>query len=117
MSRGSHPNSRANLVSPTNNLGTILDRTVAGPNGCVIWTGKVHKRGYAQTRVAGVAWKIHRYVYSQMVGPIPTGLTLDHLCEVKRCVNPAHLEPVTNRENVQRYYRRGDRRIRRGESK
>lgn len=39
-----------------------------------------------------------------MVGPIPEGMYLDHLCSVKRCVNPAHLEPVTSKENARRYF-------------
>src|ERR1051326_2493639 len=40
----------------------------------------------------------HRFVYELLVGPVPDGLVLDHLCRVKNCVNPAHLEPVTNWE-------------------
>lgn len=43
---------------------------------------------------------VHRYVYEELVGPIPTGKQLDHLCRVRCCVNPAHLEIVTNRENA-----------------
>jgi len=46
----------------------------------------------------------HRYAYELLVGPIPGGLTLDHLCRNRGCVNPAHLEPATRGENV----RRGD---------
>jgi hypothetical protein len=44
----------------------------------------------------------HRWSYEYHVGPIPDGLQLDHLCRVRRCVNPWHLEPVTNRVNSQR---------------
>jgi len=49
-----------------------------------------------------VAFKAHRYAYELLRGPIPDGLTLDHLCRVTRCVNPDHLEPVTLAENVRR---------------
>ena len=45
----------------------------------------------------------HRWFYEVMVGPIPEGLCIDHVCENKRCVNPEHLEPVTNRENLRRW--------------
>jgi hypothetical protein len=44
----------------------------------------------------------HRYVYAALIGPIPCGLQLDHLCRVRNCVNPMHLEPVTSRENLLR---------------
>ena len=47
----------------------------------------------------------HRVMYENMVGPIPEGLVLDHLCFVPACINPDHLEPVTTRVNTQRYYR------------
>lgn len=48
----------------------------------------------------------HRVVYESLVGPVPDGLELDHLCAVRNCVNPAHLEPVTHAENVRRGYAR-----------
>jgi hypothetical protein len=44
----------------------------------------------------------HRFAYLEFVGPIPDGLVLDHLCRNKKCVNPDHLEPVTNAENLRR---------------
>lgn len=44
----------------------------------------------------------HRFAYEDIVGPILEGLTIDHLCRVRHCVNPAHLEPVTHLENVRR---------------
>lgn len=50
--------------------------------------------------------QVYRVMYENMVGPIPDGLELDHLCEVPQCINPAHLEPVTHQENILRHYRR-----------
>ncbi|WP_414630996.1 HNH endonuclease signature motif containing protein [Alcanivorax jadensis] len=50
----------------------------------------------------GKAVKAHRFSYETFESPIPEGMQLDHLCRVRNCVNPRHLEPVTNRENVRR---------------
>lgn len=71
---------------------------------CWLWTGKQHKKGYGLIQVRGKRQRAHRYVYEQLVGPIPEGLEIDHLCRNKPCVNPDHLEPVTLRENLRRYY-------------
>lgn len=68
---------------------------------CWIWIGTI-ARGYGQfwdgQRVVGA----HRFAYELLVDSIPGGLQLDHLCRNRRCVNPAHLEPVTRRENILR---------------
>lgn len=70
-----------------------------GDDGCWHWTASKVTSGYGQfpselrTRLA------HRYAYTVLVGPIPEGLTIDHLCRNRLCVNPAHLEAVTMREN------------------
>lgn len=71
-------------------------------NGCWLWTGTLDSSGYG--RFAGNKQKhsAHRFSYEIAIGPIPKALTLDHLCRVRACVNPTHLEPVTNRENVLR---------------
>lgn len=72
-----------------------------GANGCWEWTGgKV--TGYGQTSSRGRQFYAHRVAYELLVGPIPEGLTLDHLCRNRGCVNPAHLEPVPMRENTPR---------------
>ena len=71
---------------------------------CWLWTGKTAD-GYGQfglgRRIQGLIYA-HRFAYEQRHGPIPEGLELDHLCRVRHCVNPAHLEAVTHRENILR---------------
>jgi hypothetical protein len=70
---------------------------------CWTWTGAVQSRGYGSVGYQRRIWSTHRLSYELLVGPIPDGLTIDHLCLNKRCCNPSHLEPVTNLENIRRY--------------
>lgn len=71
--------------------------------GCWEWErAKVQGYGYYRPPDGPVNVRAHRYMYELLVGPIPEGLTLDHLCRVRSCVNPAHLEPVTSGENTRR---------------
>lgn len=72
------------------------------PDGCWVWTAHGNNRGYGRFRVGGRQAYAHRVAYELRNGPIPPGLTIDHLCRNKMCVNPAHLEPVTLRENALR---------------
>lgn len=69
---------------------------------CWLWTGALNSTGYGQWGVVGKSRSTHRVAYEALVGPIPDGLTIDHLCRVKVCCNPAHLEPVTIAENIRR---------------
>jgi hypothetical protein len=71
---------------------------------CWQWTGSDNGKGYGVIQFDGRLQRVHRLSWEYLVGPIPDGLVLDHLCRNKRCVNPDHLEPVTNRENVLRGY-------------
>lgn len=68
---------------------------------CWNWTGSTEK-GYGRLSWDGKNYRAHRLVYELLVGEISTGLVLDHLCRNTRCVNPEHLEPVTNSENIRR---------------
>jgi len=78
-------------------LGWVLQE-----NGCWDWIGSQDGWGYGQFRHNGRLVMAHRAIYERLVGPIAVGLTLDHLCRNPACGNPAHLEPVTNRENILR---------------
>lgn len=71
---------------------------------CWLWTGTPTPAGYGKFGARRTMVLVHRYAYELLVGPIPEGLELDHLCFVKLCVNPAHLEPVTGAENTRRYW-------------
>jgi len=72
----------------------------SGP--CWEWTGATFREGYGMFQVDGAPVLTHRYVWELLVGPIPEGLEIDHLCRVRHCVNPDHLEPVTSAENSRR---------------
>lgn len=81
----------------------ILVRVAKDPaTGCWNWTAYIDAGGYGRSNMPGLPELAHRASYEAFVGPIPNGLTLDHLCQNTRCVNPDHLEPVTNAENVRR---------------
>jgi hypothetical protein len=74
------------------------------PNsGCWLWCAGVDRHGYGRFNTAKLKLVgAHRYSYELHRGAIPKGLNLDHLCRIPSCVNPQHLEPVTQRENVRR---------------
>ena len=69
---------------------------------CWLWTGHLDADGYGKIKVQGKTIRVHRFSYERHIGPIPDGLEIDHLCRVRNCVNPGHLEPVTTKENQSR---------------
>lgn len=87
-------------------LESFAARYTIEENGCWTWTGSTHPLGYGycSIRIEGEVHTVraHRLAWMLAVGPIPDGLSVDHLCENKICCNPDHLEPVTHQENVRR---------------
>lgn len=91
-----------------------LIRYTVNENGCWLWGGFVNPRGYGHVQHNGTTRLAHRSFYETYVGPIPAGLTIDHVCHNdsdcaggptclhRRCVNPQHLEAVPHRENILR---------------
>lgn len=81
----------------------VKDLYVVDENsGCWLWQGYIEKQGYGRYWENWHFVKAHRWIWQKMRGPIPKGLVLDHLCNVKSCVNPEHLEPVTQAINMHR---------------
>jgi len=78
---------------------------------CWLWTGHVNEDGYGQFKVTDEPGRYrtvraHRWAWEAARGPVPAGLTLDHLCRRPACVRPDHLDPCTNAENLRRRHAR-----------
>jgi hypothetical protein len=95
----------------------LSDRILANvdhrADGCWLWTGFINPTGYGTltvgSRVDGSyrpGMLAHRASYEALVGPVPDGQEIDHLCGNKACVNPAHLDPVTRSEHTKRESKR-----------
>lgn len=81
---------------------TRVDDVVV-PGECWLWRGAVDKdSGYGRVYVAHKCLHLHRVTYETFIGPIPEGLHIDHLCRVRGCCNPGHLEAVTPATNIRR---------------
>lgn len=80
----------------------LAAKSTAGPGGCTVWNGRIDGSGYGRLSIRGRMESAHRAAYVLAKGPIPAGLCLDHLCRVRACINPEHLEAVTHLENVRR---------------
>lgn len=81
----------------------ILDRLEINEYGCWLWTGSLNEQGYGQVSYEGSMTHVHALLYKLLKGPVPEGKELDHFeCQVRRCANPDHVEPVTHAENVRR---------------
>lgn len=76
----------------------------AGPTECWMWQASVNAMGYGQfVRTGRVLVYAHRWSYEQSHGPIADGMSIDHMCHVPSCVNPAHLRAVSPRQNLENH--------------
>lgn len=80
----------------------MLDRIEVDDAKCWLWTGALSGNGYPRISIDGRLYMTHRVMYVMVRGPIHPALDLDHLCRVRICINPHHLEPVTRAINLQR---------------
>ena len=80
-------------------LERVLDRCDIGD--CWLWQGTTSS-GYGRISVNAKRQSVHRVVWEALVGPIPDGMQMDHLCRIRNCVNPDHLDVVTHKENLRR---------------
>jgi hypothetical protein len=99
--RGRRPVTR--IYSRGTPIERAMKHVVVDEAGCWIWNGSRTPAGYGNMNLGnGKYGHAHRVTYEHHHGPIPDGLVLDHLCRVRECVNPSHLEAVTERENLRR---------------
>jgi hypothetical protein len=82
--------------------------TLDTERGCWLWTGRLDKEGYGHYG----AFSCHKAAYRALVGPVTTGKVLDHLCRIRHCCNPAHLEEVTHQVNLRRGFGGGQHELR-----
>ena len=81
----------------------LSDRIMPVPeSGCWLWMGSHDPKGYGRIIINRRRVPLHRVVFEQLYGPIPEGKQIDHLCRVKSCINPNHLEIVESRTNTLR---------------
>ena len=76
--------------------------------GCWDWQGYTDRKGYGQINVAGKAHWAHRISYAAFEGEIPEGMTVNHRCARPGCINPEHLELMSNAENAAERWKRDD---------
>lgn len=87
----------------SNTQATVMEMFSPEPmSGCWLFTGYVNPNGYGHLSFDHRHWQAHKLFYVLLKGAVPEGLTLDHKCRVRSCVNPDHLEAVSSRTNTLR---------------
>lgn len=100
-----HGDPLAGDATRTRDLFERLGKWLLVGDGCWLWTGATDQHGYGHMATGpGVTARVHRVVYELLIGPISPGLEPDHLCRIKGCARPDHLDLVTHKVNVQRAY-------------
>lgn len=89
-------------LTPPSRVERLVESYAVDANGCWLWQAAPDAAGYGRISIGNQVRYAHRVSYETFIGPIPDGLTIDHLCRIRRCINPTHLEPVTLAENVRR---------------
>ena len=95
---------RVALASELKFLVKVLRNVTIAESGCWLWSGTLDVHGYGKVSDGSESRGAHRWLWERLLGPVLDGLELDHLCRVKHCVNPEHLEPVTPAENIRRQH-------------
>ena len=85
------------MICPKSYL--LMKKRIAD-NGCWLWAGEILRNGYGRATINKTRHLAHRFSYEQFVGNIPEGYVVDHLCNTKQCVHPAHLRACTQRDNL-----------------
>ena len=92
--------SKARQLNDVERLARIFSRvTIKGD--CWLWQGHVHPNGYGTTAHKGRGWRVHRLVYTLVKGPVPPDHDVCHSCDVRTCINPAHLWIGTRKQNME----------------
>lgn len=92
-------------MNPNKSITEDSEHRTISTDDCWIYAGVKDDSGYPNIQIDGSSKGVHRIMYTEHIGAIPDGLTIDHLCRVTSCINPIHLEAVTKGENTLRRYR------------
>jgi hypothetical protein len=84
------------------NVAEVFWARVTKTETCWLWNRPPNNAGYGTIKVDSRTVMAHRFAWELASGPVPDGMELDHLCRVRACVRPSHLEPVTHAENGRR---------------
>lgn len=102
---------KANLKMPAKrqhiDASVISERCERATTGCLLWQGATNTDGYGLIRHQGTLWKVHRLMYTLMLGPISNGMLVCHTCDVPRCAEPTHHFLGTHADNAHDRDRKG----------